>query len=106
MKLTEKTETEILHVYDTWLHSYLNGDVATYDSYLDDAFHFIGSTGNEEFLNRKETTNFFKATAEQFAEKTELRNETKIVEQFDYAIYNNVSFSSDEAGESNRSWRT
>ncbi len=54
MKLTKKLEAEVLQVYDTWLTSYLNGDVKTYDHYFDDEYRFIGSTGNEEFLNRKE----------------------------------------------------
>jgi signal transduction histidine kinase/ketosteroid isomerase-like protein len=87
MSLTVKTEKEVLKVYDTWLHSYLNGDVPTYNSFLDDAFHFIGSTSSEEFLNRKDTTNFFDATAEQLSGKTDLRNETKIVEQFGEVVF-------------------
>lgn len=78
--MTKKQEAEIWQVYHTWLHSYTNGDVATYDSYFDDDYHFIGSTHNEEFLNRKDTTDFFKATASQLAGKTDLRNETKVME--------------------------
>ena len=80
--MTEKIKKEVLKIYDKWLHSYLNGDVQTYDKYLDDDYHFIGSTNNEEFLNRKDTTQFFAETADQFAGKTELRNETKTFEQF------------------------
>tara|TARA_R100000935_G_scaffold8302_7_gene17539 strand:+ start:167612 stop:175687 length:8076 start_codon:yes stop_codon:yes gene_type:complete len=87
MSLTPKTKKEVLNVYDTWLHSYLNGDVATYDSYFDDTFHFIGSTANEEFLNRKDTTRFFEATAEQLSGKSQLRNETKILEQFGELVF-------------------
>jgi signal transduction histidine kinase/ketosteroid isomerase-like protein len=87
MKLTKETESEILKVYDTWLHSYVTGDVKTYDHYLDDAYHFIGSTNNEEFLSRKDTTNFFRDTAEQFAGKTELRNESKTLEEFGELIF-------------------
>mgnify|MGYP000424198009 CR=1 FL=1 len=75
MQLTKKKKAEILKIYDTWMHSYLNGDVATYDSYFADEYHFIGSTDNEEFLNRKDTTQFFKDTADQFSGKTELRKE-------------------------------
>ncbi len=82
MNLTKKQEKEIFKVYDTWLHSYLNGDVATYDSFLDDHYHFIGSTDNEEFLNRKDTTNFFKATADQLAGKADVRNEKRVIEKF------------------------
>ena len=87
MKPTKKIEATVLDVYHKWLHSYLNGDVKTYDSYFDNSFHFIGSTNNEEFLTRKDTTNFFKATAEQLAGKTQLRNETKIVEQFGELVF-------------------
>ena len=87
MKLTKKTNAEVLKVYDTWLHSYLNGDVATYDKYLDDAYHFIGSTQNEEFLNRKDTTNFFEATADQLAGKCELKNEKRTFEKFGELVF-------------------
>ncbi|WP_432410504.1 ATP-binding protein [Rasiella sp. SM2506] len=87
MSIDKKTKAEVLKVYDTWLYSYLNGDVATYNSYLDDAFHFIGSTVFEEFLNRKDTTRFFEATAEQLSGKSQVRNETKVVEQFDDLIF-------------------
>lgn len=82
LTLTKKIEKEVLKIYDIWLHSYLNGDVQTYDNYLDDAYHFIGPTNNEEFLSRKDTTQFFAETADQLAGKTKLRNETKTFEQF------------------------
>ncbi|MFC7357794.1 ATP-binding protein [Jejudonia soesokkakensis] len=87
MNLTKKTETEVLKVYNTWLHSYLNGDVATYNKYLDKDYHFIGSTANEEFLNKKDTTTFFENTADQLAGKCDLRNETKIVEKFKELVF-------------------
>ncbi|MCK0180099.1 ATP-binding protein [Flavobacteriaceae bacterium S0862] len=87
MKLTKKQEKEIWQVYDTWLNSYLNGDVKTYDSFLDDDYHFIGSATKEEFLNRKDTTKFFADTGDQFAGKTEIRNESKIIEQFGELIF-------------------
>ena len=73
MKLTKTLEKAILKIYDEWMHSYLNGDVTTYDGYFADDYHFIGSTNNEEFLNRKDTTQFFKDTAEQFSGKKNLR---------------------------------
>ncbi|WP_203295983.1 ATP-binding protein [Luteirhabdus pelagi] len=82
MKVSEKIKSEVLQVYDTWLQGYLNGDVPTYDAYFDDTFHFIGSTNNEEFLNRTETTQFFANTADQLAGKCDLRNETRILEKF------------------------
>ncbi|PKA83101.1 phospho-acceptor domain-containing protein [Ulvibacter sp. MAR_2010_11] len=87
MKLTEKIKTEVLKDYDIWIYSYLNGDVDTYDSFLDDDYHFIGSAKNEEFLNRKDTTQFFADTGDEFAGKTQLRNETKTLEQFGELIF-------------------
>ncbi|TYA57516.1 ATP-binding protein [Formosa maritima] len=87
MKLTKKIETEIWKIYDTWMHSYLNGDIEIYDSFLDNDYHFIGSAKNEEFLNRKDTTQFFADTGDQFAGKTEIRNETKTIEQFGELIF-------------------
>ena len=86
MNLSKKEEAEVMQVYDTWLNSYLNGDIKTYDSFLDDDYRFIGSTNNEEFLNRKDTTNFFKATAGQFAGKTELRNTVRTIKHIDGLI--------------------
>ncbi|MEJ7674820.1 MAG: nuclear transport factor 2 family protein [Chitinophagaceae bacterium] len=87
MKLTKKLEAEVMQAYDTWLYSYLNGDVKTYDSYLDDDYRFIGSTNNEEFLNRKDTTKFFETTGEQFAGITELRNETRTISQIGDLVF-------------------
>jgi signal transduction histidine kinase len=74
MNLTDKQELELMQVYNTWWDSYLNGDVETYDSFLDDDFRFVGSTNGEEYLNRKDTTDFFAATADQLAGKADLRN--------------------------------
>ena len=87
MKLTKKLEEEVTQVYDTWLNSYLTGDVKTYDYYFDDEYRFIGSTGNEEFLNRKDTTNFFEVTAGQLAGKTDIRNSNKTIELFGELIF-------------------
>ncbi|MBZ0327940.1 MAG: nuclear transport factor 2 family protein [Altibacter sp.] len=87
MKVAKKIEHEVFKVYDTWLHSYLHGDVEIYDSFLDDDYHFIGSAMNEEFLNRRDTTQFFADTGDQFAGKTELRNEIKKIEQFGDLVF-------------------
>ncbi len=83
MKLTKKKEAALLQVYETWWHSYLNGDVDTYDFYLDDDYHFVGSTNGEEYLDRESTTAFFKATAHQLAGKAELRNRSKTIEELE-----------------------
>ena len=87
MKLQKKQETEVLKVYDSWLHSYLNGDIKTYDSFLDEEYRFIGSTNNEDFLNRKDTTKFFAETVDQLAGKVEIRNNRRTIEQFDELIF-------------------
>src|SRR6056297_2466745 len=87
MKLSVTQETEVWQVYDTWLSAYLNADVTTYDSFLDDDYHFIGSTNNEEFLKRTDATMFFEQTGEQFAGIMDLRNERKILEVFDTSIF-------------------
>src|SRR6056297_315628 len=87
MKLTSSQEADIWQVYDTWLSAYLNADVTTYDSFLDDDYHFIGSTNNEEFLKRTDATMFFEQTGEQFAGIMDLRNERKILEVFDTSIF-------------------
>src|SRR5210317_1676799 len=87
MKLTKNLKNEIWSAYDTWMNAYLNSDINTYDSYFDDAYHFIGSTDNEEFLSRKDATEFFKETGDQFAGLMDLRNESKTLEQFgDYVF--------------------
>ncbi|MEB2783011.1 nuclear transport factor 2 family protein, partial [Algoriphagus persicinus] len=81
MKLSKKETAEVIRVYETWLSSYISGDIETYDSYFDEAYRFVGSTNNEEFLSRKETTEFFRKTADQLAGKTELRNNLKTLEK-------------------------
>ena len=85
--MTKMEEIEVMQVYDTWLYSYLNGDVKTYDSFLDDDYRFIGSTNNEEFLSRQDTTKFFETTADQFAGKTELRNSVRNIKEIGGLIF-------------------
>jgi signal transduction histidine kinase/ketosteroid isomerase-like protein len=87
MTLTAKRKKEIWKHYDTWMQAYLNADVETYDSYFHDDYHFIGSTDNEEFLKRKDTTEFFKVTGDQFSGLMDLRNESKTLEQFNELIF-------------------
>ena len=83
MQLSKNQEAELLKVYESWWNSYLTGDVKTYDSFLDDDYHFVGSTNGEEYLNRKDTTAFFNATADQLAGKAELRNLKRTIEELD-----------------------
>ncbi len=87
MKLTKKTEAEVLQVYKTWWKSYLSGDVKTYDRYLDKEFRFVGSTDTEAFLNKRETTVFFRKTADQLSGKSVLRNSELHAEQFDGLVF-------------------
>jgi signal transduction histidine kinase len=87
MNLTKKEREEVTKVYDTWLNSYLTGDVETYDSFFDDRYHFIGSTGNEHFLDRRDTTEFFANTGDQFAGKTKIKNNTRTIEKFEGLIF-------------------
>ncbi|HKL40421.1 MAG TPA: nuclear transport factor 2 family protein, partial [Cryomorphaceae bacterium] len=87
MSARPSVEKEVFKIYDKWLHSYLSGDIETYSLYLDDQYHFIGSTGNEEFLDKKATISFFEATAEQLAGKTEIRNSKRTLETFGDLVF-------------------
>ncbi|EAZ82017.1 nuclear transport factor 2 family protein [Algoriphagus machipongonensis] len=87
MQLEKTQQTEVLALYQDWLYAYINGDIKTYDSYFSDDYHFIGSTDNEEYLSRKETTAFFESTADQLAGKTELRNDQITVEKIGELIF-------------------
>ncbi|MBK6773278.1 MAG: nuclear transport factor 2 family protein [Ignavibacteria bacterium] len=82
MKFSKKQEKEVLKVYEAFFHSYLNGDVKNYASYLDDDFHFVGTVAEEEFLNKKDAVKFFEKTADQFSGKLELRNREIKAEAF------------------------
>ncbi len=87
MNLKKKEQAEVSEVYEIWLNSYLNGDVKTDDLFLTYRYRFIGSTNNEDFLNRKDTTRFFKETADQLAGKVEIRNNRRTFEKFDELIF-------------------
>ena len=41
MKLTKKLEAEIRNLYEVYWNSYINGDLETYASLLDEEFKFI-----------------------------------------------------------------
>ena len=86
MNLSKQAEKELLLVYNSWWESYLNGDIPTYDSFLDDDFRFVGSTDGEEFLNRKGSTSFFEATADQLAGKAKLGNILRTIEPIDSMV--------------------
>ena len=86
MKLSKQQESELLKAYNRWWHSYLNGDIETYDSFFDDEYHFVGSTDGEEYLDRENTTAFLRATANQLAGKAELRNLQRAIETLDEGL--------------------
>ena len=87
MKLTKEQEAEVIPIYHEWWHSYLNGDVKTYGHYLDDDYRFVGSTVAEDFLNKRDTTQFFDATADQLAGKTQKRNSKITTEYYDGVVF-------------------
>jgi len=87
MKPTKEEIEEITRIYDTWAYAYLNGDIETYNFYFDDQYHFVGSTANEHFLDRKSTTKFLEETADQLAGKVEIKNNRRIIEKFAGIIF-------------------
>lgn len=80
--MDQSAKIEIKQLYDTWFQAYINGDVRTYGSYFDDDYRFIGSTSNEEYLNKKDTILFFEATAYQFSGKIDSRKVEWTISQY------------------------
>ncbi len=75
MRLTKKLEKEILKLYHQYWDSYLNGDMQTFASLLDDDdCHIIGSTEFDVFDNKKDAVHFYSSTAEQISGKADFRN--------------------------------
>jgi len=86
MKLTKKLEAEIRKLYEVYWNSYINGDLETYASLLDEEFKFIGSTEAEPLLNKKDSIKLLDAVKEQMAGKAEFRNRNIKVELIDELI--------------------
>ncbi|HET9433335.1 MAG TPA: nuclear transport factor 2 family protein, partial [Chitinophagaceae bacterium] len=86
MKLTKKLEAEIRNLYEVYWNSYINGDLETYASLLDEEFKFIGSTEAEPLLNKKDSLKLLDAVKEQMAGKAEFRNRNIKVELVDELI--------------------
>ena len=86
MKLTKKLEAEIRKLYEVYWNSYINGDMETYASLLDEEFKFIGSTEAEPLLNKKDSIKLLDAVKEQMAGKAEFRNRNIKVELVDELI--------------------
>ncbi len=74
MKLNKQQETEILQAYKVYFDSYVNGDLETVISMLEDDYNQIGSAEAEVFFNKNEAVQFLKETIDQVAGKTEIRN--------------------------------
>ena len=74
MKDAKKHTQDALQIYHSYWDSYLKGDMEKMASFVDDEFQVIGSTEGEIFLNKKETIHFYEATADQIADKVEIRN--------------------------------
>jgi hypothetical protein len=86
MKLTKKLEAAIRKLYETYWNSYINGEIETYASLLDEDFKFIGSTEAEPLLNKKDSLKLLDAVKEQMAGKAEFRNRNITVESVDELI--------------------
>ena len=87
MKLTKKKEAEILKVYKAYWDAYLNGDMKTFASLLDDDITVFGTAVSEVFNNKKETLRFYKATADQMAGKAQFRNRKINVNEVDNHVF-------------------
>ena len=74
MKLSKQQETEIIQAYKVYFDSYIDGDVKTVVSLLDESYNQIGSAESEVFFNKKDAVKFLHDTIDQVAGKTEMRN--------------------------------
>jgi len=74
MKLSKQQEKEIIQAYKVYFDSYINGDVKTVSSLLDENYNQIGSAETEVFFNKEDATKFLHDTIDQVAGKTEMRN--------------------------------
>src|SRR6188768_4266962 len=83
MKLTKKLGAEIIKMYKAYWDAYLNGDMKTFASMLDDDITVFGTAVSEVFNNKKETLRFYKATASQLVGKAQFRNRQISLQQVD-----------------------
>lgn len=83
MVLTKTYEREAVIAHDLYWTSYLNGDIATLASLLEDVYNQIGSAVNEVFFNKKDALGFIEATIGQVAGKVEMRNRKTKSERLD-----------------------
>ncbi|MEP7143459.1 MAG: ATP-binding protein [Ferruginibacter sp.] len=83
MKITKESEAAILKAYHAYWNSYLQGDMETFASMLDDHCHIIGSTAFDVFNDKKSAVEFYTATAEQVSGKAEFRNRKIVLLPYD-----------------------
>ncbi|MBK9106565.1 MAG: nuclear transport factor 2 family protein [Saprospiraceae bacterium] len=74
MKLSKQTEAEVLEAYHTYWNAYLNGDMETFASFMDDQVTIYGTAVGEIFFTRKDAVKFYSETAHEMTGKTEFRN--------------------------------
>ncbi len=74
MKISKKSEKEILEVYNAYWDGYLKGNVKSMASLLDDDYTQIGSAEGEVFFNKKAAVKFLRDTIDQVAGKVDMRN--------------------------------
>ena len=92
MKLTKKLEAEVLKVYKAYWDAYLNGEMKSFGSMLDDNISVFGTAVSEVFNNKKETLRFYKATADQLVGKVQFRNRKINMKAVDNNILINEQF--------------
>ena len=92
MKLTKKLEAEILKVYKGYWDAYLQGDMRSFGSMLDDDISVFGTAVSEVFNNKKETLRFYKATADQLVGKVQFRNRKIRLKAVDNNVLVNEQF--------------
>ncbi len=81
MKLTKKTEGEIMQVYEAYWAEYLNGNVDGMVPLLDASYTQVGSAEGEVFSTKKEAVQFLVDTIDQVAGKLEMRNRSTKLEE-------------------------
>jgi signal transduction histidine kinase len=83
MKLTIQQLNIAKSTHDLYWASYLNGDIGTLVSILDEQYTQIGSVENEVFSNKKDATQFVMDTIDQIVGYLQMRNRTTKIGEMD-----------------------
>ena len=86
MKLSKKSEAEVMQVYNAYWDNYLKGDVEAMIPLLDKNYTQVGSAETEVFFNKKDAVQFLYDTINQVAGKLEMRNRNTRLEPQDTVI--------------------